>query len=237
MFSIQCLGVGRGASNFLTGAPSTGYVLKRGGAPLLLLDCGAGIGLSARRHLGGALPDAAYISHNHSDHTGDLPLFLATRAPRRATLLCHPAIAEILRVHRLHELPSVGIDPARDIDWQLSDASDTITWEGLQFTLLRTRHAYACYGALLSHEGRPILGWSADSRFDGALYDRLAAAPQVILHGRDAPGGDHATLEDIDAYARAHPDRAFHIAHYGQSAYRFGAQNAVLLSEGDEISL
>lgn len=237
MLSVQCLGVGRGGTNFSSGEPSTAFVLKRDSVPYLLLDLGAGVAVSAKRLLGGNLPALVYISHNHSDHTGDLPVFIAGKGPNEVSVLGHPDVQDIVRSHRLHELPSVGVDPIQEVNWLPSDPLNNIFLDDLQFQLFQTKHRYLCYGFVLLYQSVPIFGWTADSPFCEDVYETVARAPIVIAHGRDRPEGDHAALDEIDAFAIKKPETRFFVSHYGASSFAFDAKNASLMTVGQEVRL
>ena len=237
MYSVQCLGVGRGATNFLNGDPSTAYILKKDGTPVLFLDMGAGVGRSAAALLDDNLPKTLYISHNHSDHTGDLPVFIAKHRGQPITLLGHKNILSIVREHRLHELPSVGVSPDQDVNYVPGDLSSPIQYEDLEFHMLRSDHAYECYGFVLKMSDVPILGWTADSCFDTQIYEAVSQAPIAIAHGRDRPSGDHAAFDEIDAFAGTAPNTHFYVAHYGNTESTFSEPNVSLLKIGQEIRL
>lgn len=237
MYSVQCLGVGRGATNFLNGDPSTAYVLKKDDIPVLFLDMGAGVGRSAAKLLGDNVPKALYISHNHSDHTGDLPVFIAKHRGVPITLLGHKNILDIVREHRLHELPSVGVNPDQDINYLPGDLNNPIKYDDLEIHMLRSDHAYECYGFVLKISGAPILGWTADSCFDAQIYAAVSQAPIAIVHGRDRPSGDHAAFDEIGAFAEATPATCFYVAHYGTTENTFSESNVSFLTTGQEIRL
>lgn len=106
---VVVCGVGAGATFVYDGEYSSTFVLRVNGQPLLLLDCGNGAVRSVMAHVG-TLPDHVYVSHNHTDHAGDLPVLLAVEAQRghRMTLLAENIVLNTLVTHRLHELQSTG---------------------------------------------------------------------------------------------------------------------------------
>lgn len=220
----------------LTGEPSTAYALKKNGVPVLLIDCGAGVGRSASALLGD-LPKDIFISHNHADHTGDLPLYIVTRKDRKHRIFGHPSVLKTVREHRLDELPSVGVNPNTDVDWQPADDGNWFEFADLEFELFRTDHAYECYGFMMYFDGQPLLGWTADSKYDQEIYSKVSKAPIVVAHGRDAPSGDHASFEEIDAHARGAIETQYHVAHYEKTDFAFRSGNVMLLKTGDEIGL
>jgi glyoxylase-like metal-dependent hydrolase (beta-lactamase superfamily II) len=65
----------------------------------------------AALQLAGSLPQHLWVSHNHSDHAGELPVVLAVEAAagRRKTVLAEAAVLDTLLAHRLHELASTGV--------------------------------------------------------------------------------------------------------------------------------
>lgn len=106
---IVVCGVGAGATYVYNGEASSTFVLRCNGRPLLLLDCGVGAVRSVMSHVG-SLPDHVYVSHNHTDHAGDLPVMLAIEAKKghKMTLLAESNVMSTLATHRLHELQSSG---------------------------------------------------------------------------------------------------------------------------------
>lgn len=65
-----------------------------------------------------AVPHNIYVSHNHSDHAGDLPVMVAVESRRsKPRLFAHPRVMQRIREHRLHELLSTGAlkGPARTL--------------------------------------------------------------------------------------------------------------------------
>jgi len=239
---LVCLGVGTGATNFLSGAPSSAYaIVSATGMPLMLLDCGSGVGRSAIAEFGSAaLPHWIYVSHNHADHSGDLPVYLTFAARVLGTPLAvcgHPDVLDIVREHRLHELDSVGVDRRTDITWHGARAG-RIDTDWFTLDLVRAAHGYLCYGFVLSVAGRPLLGWSSDCRYEPDIYAELARAPLMLVHAR--PGGtpDHAAFEEVDAFAAAHPATRILVSHYGERPEQgFRAGNVSLLATGDRVRL
>ncbi|KAG2450473.1 hypothetical protein HYH02_004974 [Chlamydomonas schloesseri] len=76
---------------------------------------GYGVTASCLQHVHATLPPAIYISHNHGDHAGELPLVLAVEGTAAAAagrplpaLLAHPDVMSELRGYRLRELHSTG---------------------------------------------------------------------------------------------------------------------------------
>ena len=238
MLSVQCLGIGKGATNFLTGAPSTSYVIKSDDKPILLLDCGAGVGRSIFKHLGGVLPDHIYISHNHSDHTGDLPVYMAVSAAmkKKLTIYGHPQVLDIVKQHRLYEVTESGFSVEEAANWIPSGADDTIVLDQFSLKLLRSKHSNLCFGFVLSVDNQPLLGWPSDSHFEQPVYDAVSVAKHVIVHARDGGTHDHAALDEMDTYATTQ-DASFYVSHYEATDFEFTSDNIQLINTGDSIEL
>jgi len=240
MGTITCLGTGTGSSNFLTGEASSAYLLKNSAAEPLLLDCGAGVGRVVMAENRGKLVRHIYLSHNHSDHTGDLPVYVALAKAQGIApiaLYGHSDVLDIVRTHRLHELKT----EARAPDVSLNACADVIDIRecNLHLELLRTRHSYLCFGFLARDliSGNHVLGWTADGPFDVELYDYVAQAPIVIAHARPHPSADHACFAEIEKFAAAHTNTSFYLSHYGHEAAAPDAENLTLLSAGMTLEL
>eukprot|EP00878_Enallax_costatus_P033410 GHUV01036839.1.p1 GENE.GHUV01036839.1~~GHUV01036839.1.p1 ORF type:complete len:173 (+),score=32.31 GHUV01036839.1:541-1059(+) len=155
-------GVGAGATYVYDGEFSSTFVLRVNGRPLLLLDCGLGAVRSVMSHVG-SLPDYVYVSHNHTDHAGDLPVMLAVEANKghRMTLLAENNVMNTLATHRLHELQSTGrqLTDFANLQGCLAGQLHQLPC-GLGLLPLRARHAERCFGLLVYYDGQPVLGWS-----------------------------------------------------------------------------
>lgn len=237
---LKCLGTGTGATNFITGRPSSAYLLCSSDYEELLIDCGAGVGGVVLGLTGGALPRHVFLSHNHTDHTGDLPVYLALSQSRQlvpTNLYGHRDVLGIVSEHRLHELNAAGRAP--NVRWHHGEANLAVEACGLQLELFRTSHSYLCYGFLARDltSGSPIFGWTADSGFNTALYKCVAKAPIVVAHARLKPSSDHASFADVENFAQQHKDTEFLVSHYGETTYRTPEPNVTLLAEGSEVEL
>lgn len=236
--SLLCLGVGNGSSHAFKGEPSTSFALMRDDAPLLLVDAGGGVIGACLDHLG-LLPHRIYITHNHADHAAELPILLANMQSwgRKAAVYGHSTVLEYLKIHRMHG--STGPYPVDEVaDWIGADEKNHIDLgEGFSLQLHQGQHRYLCYGFVLIHEGRPILGYTGDSAYDEAHYSAVTAAPVAVVDGREIAGNEHAGFDDIESFAARVPDCSIYVVHYGQSDHQFSATNVQLLKPGMRISL
>ena len=107
---LLVLGTGAGATACYSGECSSSFVLVLDGHPVLLADVGFGV---VQRCIAavGRIPRSIYVSHNHSDHAGELPVLLAVEAAERhgpLHMYSEEGVMCTLREHRLHELKSTG---------------------------------------------------------------------------------------------------------------------------------
>ncbi len=234
---IVCLGVGKGASYVLKGQPSTGFALRVNHEPYMLIDCGAGVALSYLRNIGGALPNTIYISHNHMDHTGDLPIVIGV-TPGKPRLLGNSTVLDFVRTHRLHGAPELNAALDDRAEWVTPNEDNRISLEyGLSLELFRSVHSYICYGFVLSKSGQQILGYPADTAFNENIYARVTNCPVAILDAREIGNHDHASFQDVEQFATTVPNCAMWVVHYEESSYRFMSPNVRFLREGDVIKL
>ncbi len=245
-FSLICLGVGKGSSYVMRGVTSTAFALLRHQRPIVLVDCGAGVVLSCLKHIG-TIPRVIVVTHNHADHTGDLSVVLHTA--KTAYSVCgHPDVLRLVQQHRLHDSDEALAAVIALHDWQpaIPDAAAPhgrltlpldVPDAPLTLALVPVRHRYLCYGFVVWWMGAPLFAYSADSGFDAALYDQLSIAPTVLLDGRDTGCRDHASFDEIDAYALRTPSVRYWVAHHENASHTFAAPNASLLHEGQRLIL
>lgn len=233
---LICLGVGSGSSYVLKGIASTAFCIRRDSQPYLLVDCGAGILLSCVRHLN-TIPQTVYLTHNHLDHTGDLPVMIYTPGST-VRVLGHSDVLEIVKAHRMHDDPETMADGIARAKWISQDNLMAIGLEhGLRLRLFRSHHDYLTYGFTLWHDNHLLLGYTADSRFDMDVYREISAAPIALVDGRAYAGSDHASFDEVDNYALTTPGCRYFVVHHENSQHGFQAPNVQLLREGDVIAL
>lgn len=244
---LVCLGVGTGKTMVYDGQPSSAFLLRVAsevpdtdkaidesdrGKSLLLIDCGLGVTRACLQHVD-KLPKLIYVSHNHTDHAGELPVILAIERTRpggsRRTVIAERRIAEVLRERRLYETNVVG---AFDADWIVCDEGQlTPLGHGLAIRVLGPcRHTELCFGFLLYQEvvatnaqqqeenadaagvprkktrtaqHRAILGFTGDSGFSSELLRRLAEAPLILADARYVGTAEHASFEEISKWQQA----------------------------------
>jgi ribonuclease BN (tRNA processing enzyme) len=213
------LGTGAGSTTVLYGEPSSSFTILLGGECRLLVDLGYGIAFQALRLLK-ELPRKVYISHNHSDHSADLPVVALKCASegKPLTIWSAPKVEERLKVHRLHEFREAGALPDQIATW-ISTSENVETAIDKDFSLVPYpgQHSETCFGFVLRFRGEAILGYSADSGFCRMLYDHLLEAPTLVLDCRAKGSAEHASFEEVEGFARSVPEKRIFATHYGRA--------------------
>ncbi len=109
-------------------------------------------------------PPYVYISHNHTDHAGELPVVAAVACAQQApamTLLAQRDVLNRLLQHRLHELQSTGLPVNAFLTpVALEQGQQHTLPEGLSIQPVRARHAELCFGLIVRWHGHAVLGWT-----------------------------------------------------------------------------
>jgi ribonuclease BN (tRNA processing enzyme) len=235
-FELICLGTGHGTTHAFQGMPSTAFAALKDGEPWLLVDCGTGVIRSALEHLG-RLPATLFITHNHLDHSGELP-YVAKALSARPRVLGHWEVLRLLKEVRLHDAPDDQQRMIDQIDWVAADERQQIWLEdGWRFDLHPAQHGYTCFGFVLSWHEQPIFSYSADSGFNADYYAFLSRAPLMIVDARPNGGRYHATFEEVDAFAQQHPNHSLWVVHHGGMSHTFQAPNVALWQTGERLPL
>src|SRR5262249_14337893 len=153
---------------------STSFALRINGKPEFLVDCGAGVALSCLKHLG-HIPNIMYISHNHTDHTGDLPIAIGCTGAK-PVILGHHSVLKLVKERRLHDSEDLNKSLDDRAVWLTPDAQGIVNLDnGFSFQLFRSIHSYICYGFVLSYNGRVVLGYPADTAYNEEIFRRVTA--------------------------------------------------------------
>ncbi|XP_019615063.1 PREDICTED: uncharacterized protein LOC109462867 [Branchiostoma belcheri] len=231
VIQLLCLGTGKGTTAVLTGEPSSSMVVLHNSRPVLLVDVGLGVTQSLLHSVAPEkFPDAMFVTHNHSDHAGELPLVLGGTAQRRllagkprVKLLCGPKVLEPLKIHRLSEM-AYQMKPDDIADWLICDPEGDPIYlddvKNFKLQAVESQHDIPCYGFLLYYKDELILGFSGDSGFNPELYDKIFSAPTVVVDGRTPSSQWHASFDEISAYSKSREKkpRAVYVTGYGTAA-------------------
>lgn len=203
VLSLHVLGSGGSASHVYDGECSASMVICRDGQPVLLIELGPGTTHECLRRFG-ILPGHIIISHNHTDHAGELPVVLRVecKAGRRLHIHAEQEVVRRLKTHRMAEHHDI-VAPDELAVWHPVAAGATgALFDDLSLEFIRGVHSeYSC-GMLLKRDGKPLLGYSGDSAFSEQLYDRLREAPLVIYDARPGLSRWHASFEQVRGILR-----------------------------------
>ena len=215
--SIFVLGVGGGADHVYKGLCSSSFLLLKNGQPLCLVDLGLGV-TKALADYGYGLPPNVVITHNHTDHSGELPVVLRVEHAQGRLL---NVIAE---EHVLARLQTFRMAEHND----LCNIDELAHWcaavEGEKHSLdeeyyLRfycAQHSELCFGFVMYQTDvdgvdKALFGYSADSGFDEGFYRNISVAPLLILDARPKGNQWHAGFDEVDTLE--HPN--IHIIGHG----------------------
>ncbi|XP_022801603.1 uncharacterized protein LOC111339252 isoform X2 [Stylophora pistillata] len=208
---LYCVGTGTGTTAVLHGQPSSSAIVFHRGKPLLMVDVGAGVVKACRERLAyNEFPRNVFITHNHLDHAGELPLLFAFESMRRylareprLRVLSGPEVQHKLKIHRLDEMLSL-YTPEQAADWLACEQNGGPTYldDDKQFSIktYRTLHSEICYGFVLYFKEEPILGYCVDSGFKEDVFEFFFQASTVIVDARDNGTKEHASPSDTKVY-------------------------------------
>ncbi|MEQ8204891.1 MAG: MBL fold metallo-hydrolase [Woeseia sp.] len=209
--ALHILGAGQGASQVYAGQCSSAAVVTLDGKPACLIDIGFGVTRACLQQFA-ALPGNIIVTHNHSDHSAELPVVLRVEQAEGRTLsvFAEQEVSRRLQVHRLAEHAEV-LPATRLANWHSPAANERIALTAdLDIEFVSGSHSEHACGVLLYHAGKLVMGYTGDSLASEPLYGRIAAAPTRIYDARPAPSRWHATFDDL---AGCLDERAWIVGH------------------------
>lgn len=108
-YDLVCLGVGKGATAVYSNQSSSSFAVLRRSTNecILLIDIGLGSIFNLQKYVKNFKPRQVFISHNHTDHSGELPVYIANEGLKSIVrIYCYADIQPRLRQHRCAELDS-----------------------------------------------------------------------------------------------------------------------------------
>jgi ribonuclease BN (tRNA processing enzyme) len=217
--ALHFLGVGSAQAVELG---SSGAVLERDGAPLLLIDCGAET-LSRFLDAYGTVPRAVYVTHTHMDHVAGLErlfyrAYFDPALKGAVRLYAHAALLPHLQA-RVADYPNVIAEGGANFwdAFQLIACSRGFWHEGLWFDVFATRHhaPNTSFGVAL----HGAFAWTGDTRPVPEQLAQYAATRELIAHDCALFGNpSHTGVDDLEReYPRDVRDRMI-LYHYGSAA-------------------
>lgn len=213
--TLRFLGVGSAQAVALG---SSGAVLERDGAPLLLIDCGPET-LTRYLDVYNAAPRAVYITHTHMDHVGGLErlFYRAYFDPAlrgQVRIYAHAALVPHLQA-RVADYPNVLAEGGANFwdAFQLVALSRGFWHEGLWFDVFATRHhaPMTSFGIAL----RGAFAWTGDTRPIPEMLAQYAGSGEVIAHDCGLQGNpSHTGLDDLEREYPAELRSRLVIYHY-----------------------
>ncbi|HTG35623.1 MAG TPA: hypothetical protein VLB76_22100 [Thermoanaerobaculia bacterium] len=213
------LGTGKGATAVYDGEPSSSFVIKVNDECRLWVDTGLGVSPHVIKTCG-SVPKNIFISHNHSDHAGELPVLLIVEQTikHKLRVISGPEVNERLITHRIAELYSTGLKANEIADWVPAPEGEKVKVDDdLSLIAYKGQHSEISYGFVLFFRGAPILGFSGDSGFDRAFYQKLAIAPTLVLDARKGTTAEHAGFDEVHAFEQTFKGHIF-VGHYGKTS-------------------
>ncbi|CAF0781950.1 unnamed protein product [Didymodactylos carnosus] len=254
MYELICLGVGKGATAVYNNKTSSSFAIrnKTNGECVLIIDMGLGSLYSFQQYFP---PNTriknVYISHNHTDHSGELPVYIANEAPKvtdsssKLKIFSHKDVLQRLQQHRCHELYSATIDYFKNVCWMPCEENQMISLDengSLCLKVARSQHNELCYGFVLYCQNKPILSFSGDSGFNQNFFHFLYTAPVILVDGRDKGTYEHAGFDEIFNFHQSSPvkdSQTVYVYHYGleNEAPSFQISAIKAIRPGDIVSL
>jgi phosphoribosyl 1,2-cyclic phosphodiesterase len=217
--ALRFLGVGSAQAVELG---SSGAVLERDGAPMLLIDCGPET-LTRYESVYATMPRAIYITHTHMDHVGGLErlFYRAYFDPSlKGSIKIYAQAALVTHLqNRVADYPDVIAEGGANF-WDafvLVPCSRGFWHDGLWFDVFPTRHhaPMTSFGLAL----RGSFAWTGDTRPVPEMLAQYAPSPAVIAHDCALHGNpSHTGVDDVEREYHDDIRKRLMLYHYGSAA-------------------
>lgn len=198
-FELVVIGSGAGASYIYDGLTSSSFMLLKDGEPFCLIDLGLGVGRKVVERFG-QFPRNIVITHNHSDHAGDLAVVLRVELAKecKSRVIAASAVIERLKQHRIAEhREQMSADTLAD--WiGVAENKKTNIGCGLTIEFYPGVHSELSYGFVVRDEnGHARLSYTGDSTYEKDLYQTLSEADVFIMDARPKANPWHANFTEV----------------------------------------
>ncbi|BCN93502.1 hypothetical protein THMIRHAM_12870 [Thiomicrorhabdus immobilis] len=207
-FELVVLGTGGGASAIYDGLASSSFMLLHQGTPFCLVDLGLGVGREVVTQFPqfSQFPRNVIITHNHSDHSGDLPVVLRVEQARgnKMQVFAAKEVSRRLQTYRMAEhLQQLSVEELAD--WPEIEPFQSVELShGLTIEFYPGFHSELSYGFVLrDQQGQARLGYTGDSCVDSGLYDFIQQAQVCIFDARLKPNTWHASFAELKDVLKA----------------------------------